>query len=208
MAVKRKLNWLWETKRISKLRIVSKRKLSEWKDAREVVRGEERERMHLDEANATLAGMGLGASNAQHHYEDDGDIDPRFIENPNGEGCSKTFENPSFTETTDSETLTSTPTSTSPRASRDDPECLKEHFPMAIKEREPVFDPSTWLGPESLRIDWAKGKRKGRATFDEGEELRLMKEWLAQVEAGKIRPEEGWTRKRIIAVMRGRAWTY
>ena len=66
---------LWTKQRISKLRIISKKKLAEMRANRALGRFEK-----LDEAEALLAGMGLKPSNSQEEAEKE--IDARFIDNP------------------------------------------------------------------------------------------------------------------------------
>ena len=169
------------------------------------------ERIDLDEALAMMTGMGLERSNAHNRDWDAGEeneeekIDPRFLINPHGEGCSKSFEKPSSsTETTNSETQPSTPTSATSRTAWFEDDYQDMRFSSA-------FDPSTWYGPESLRIDWAEGKRKGREIDeeeleeDDGHDPRLY-EWFAQIKAGNLMPQMERAR-RLVAAMRKRAWT-
>ena len=167
------------------------------------------ERIAFDEALAMMNGMGLDHSHIRNRdwgeREEVEKIDPRFLINPNGEGCSKSYETPSSTETTNSDTVPSTPTSAISRIS-----CAGDDYQEV--RFSSVFDPNTWYGPESLRIDWMEGKRKGRASddeeMDEGEshDPRLY-EWFNQIKAGNLMPQMERTR-RLVANWRKRAWTF
>ena len=59
-----------------------------------------------------------------------------------------------------------------------------------------------------MRIDWGKGKRKGKASVNETTEISLMKDWLTHVEANNIMPHDEMARIKFLSVVRGRAWTY
>ena len=156
-----------------------------------------------------MTGMGLDQSNTHNRDWEEGEeeekLDPRFLINPNGEGCSKSFETPSSTATTRSSTVPSTPTSAISRFTCAGDEYQEVRFSSG-------FDPNTWYGPESLRIDWTEGKRKGRASDDEeldtghGHDPRLY-EWFDQIKAGNLMPQMERTR-RLVANWRKRAWTF
>ena len=207
MAIRDNLKHLWKRQRISKLRVVSKKKLAQWRATREQVRIENQKRLELEQIEAALKASQLEALARGQESDQNDDLDPRFIVNPTGEGCSKSFENRLSIGTSDSDITHSTLKSVSSRAAQSVHGSDDDHFPSSLIDQKPLFDLCTWSGPESLRIDQEKGKRKRKASADEIEELRLMKDYLREVEAGIIIPEDGWTRTKIMAVMRGRAWS-
>ena len=198
------LKRFWREQPISRIRIISKKKLAERRAARDLARLEER--IQLDEVQVMLTGMGLEPSNSQ---EEDEETDPRFLDNPIGEGSSKSFER-TPTRTTSSETTSFRPTSRF-RTNSTESEDEEEHFPYTPKEPESVFDPGTWKGPDILRVDWAKDKRKERASITVDEEVRQAKDWLKYLAAKDARSDGSqneWRRRKLNAVARGRAWTY
>ena len=101
--------------------------------------------MALDETTIMVVGLGLDSKPENEYIEYSlDDIDPRFIGNPHGIGCSKTYEEP-YVSVTDS--LPKSPASARPRVPQE-------------------------VGPNELRlwrsasIDMVKGKRKGRMPGD------------------------------------------
>ena len=205
MGLKSELRRLWDKQQITRISLISKEKLAKRRAAKQVA--SIADRIELEEVESIIAGMGLGSSNSQQDSEGSS-VDPRFATNPNGEGCSKSFEIPSI-QITDTEAISSAITSHL-HASIAKHDNREDHFPTTSKEQESIFEPRTLSRPETISIDWSKGKRKGKADADteESEELKTMQEWLAEVESGRMTPEEGWTRQRIMAIARKRALTY
>ena len=190
MTFKISLDRLWDNRhRFRNLRIVSKEKLAKWKADREQALVEDR---MICEAIRIQSGLIEEVEDKNNGFE--------YGDNPHGEGSSKSLENPSPTRLSD---MDKNPPLLLLDSNGDYLRSSYATFP------ERLFKPDSWLGPESLRIDFAKGKRKGRARVDDSRELRLLREWLAQVEAGNVMlPEHQWTRDRILAVALQRAWTY
>ena len=110
--------------------------------------------MALDETELIAVGLGL---NTKEESEGDTEYaredDPRFIKNPHGIGCSKTYE-VSYEDVMQS-------LSTPPKPSR--PQVPRDIGPMNSNGLPPFAN----LGaPRSESIDTAKGKRKGRMPDD------------------------------------------
>ena len=207
MAIRDHVKRLWKKQRLSKLRIVSKKKLAEWRADREMM-AQYGNRMELDEVQNFLTETGLKTPDdgqEKQEQKEEEEFDPRFVENPYGVGCSKDFEIP-VSELSETEKLSSVPTSTVVRNNSVEDEY--EHFPCVPKESGSAFDPCSWKGPDSVRIDWAKGKRKGKADVDEPEEVGMIKDWLTHVETSNLAPQDELTRRKLLAIARGRAWTY
>ncbi|KAK4695828.1 hypothetical protein P7C71_g1980, partial [Lecanoromycetidae sp. Uapishka_2] len=105
-------------------------------------------------------------------------FDPRFIDNPIGVGSYKSFETPMGSETSSSSTPNLSPTST--RFSGSSRTTLNEEdgddiFPPTYQT------PSSFDRYDSKGIDWAKGKRKGKAKVDEKPEVEAVKDYLTHV---------------------------
>lgn len=116
--------------------------------------------MALDEASIMIVGTGLD-SKEEDYEEYDGfildDDDPRFINNPHGIGCSRTYETPY-----DSVSNSRSPSPASVR-------------PLVPQEPEPNEGdrllPFPNLGPwKPEGIDMVKGKRKGRMPGDSADD--------------------------------------
>lgn len=109
----------------------------------------------LDEATTMIMGLGLGLDTKQEeeYIEYAPDDDPRFINNPHGIGCSKTYEEPYDSVTS---SLSTSPASTRPPMPRR----------IKINQSDELFpfpELGTW---KKESIDTVKGKRKGRMPGD------------------------------------------
>lgn len=149
------LKRLWRKYR--EYRVEKKRRLSE--DSLNSLGQESFENFVLDEGRVLVVGLGIDTKNEVEYVEDglddddDDDDDPRFINNPHGIGCSRTYEVP-YDDFVNS--LSASPAST-------------PHRPP------PEIDPNevdglralARLGPWKVEhIDMVKGKRKGREPGD------------------------------------------
>ena len=114
--------------------------------------------MALDEATGMVVGLGLDLKPEEEYLEFlSDDDDPRFIDNPYGIGCSKTYEEP-YISVID-------PLPTSPASVRP---LVPEEIEPIEGDRLPSF-PN--LGPwRSDSIDMVKGKRKGRMPGDSADD--------------------------------------
>ena len=115
--------------------------------------------MVLDETAIVVVGLGLEVKQEEEEYIEDllDDDDPRFIGNPFGIGCSKTYEEP-YVSVMDS--LSTSPASMQPLV------------PQKIEPNEDdrllsFPDLGLWRSPS---IDMVKGKRKGRMPGDSAED--------------------------------------
>lgn len=117
--------------------------------------------MALDEASIMIVGMGLDSKEEEEYEEYDeyflDDDDPRFINNPHGIGCSRTYEEP-YVFVGDSR-------SPSPAPVR--PLVPQEPEPNE-GDRLPSFPNLGPWKPEG--IDMVKGKRKGRMPGDSADD--------------------------------------
>ena len=114
--------------------------------------------MALDEATIMVVGLGLDLKPEEEHLEvllDDDD--PRFIGNPYGIGCSRTYEEPYVSV---KNSLPTSPASVHP--------LRPEEIEPIEGDRLPSF-PN--LGPwKAENIDMVKGKRKGRMPGDSADD--------------------------------------
>ncbi|CAF9922047.1 hypothetical protein IMSHALPRED_005319 [Imshaugia aleurites] len=118
-------------------------------------RRDSEESMALEEATATMVGLGLGMKQEEEYVEIEHDDDPRFINNPHGIGCSRTYEVP-YDSATNS-------LSTSPASMR----------PLLRREINGSDDLVSFrkLGAwKAESIDMVKGKRKGRMPGDSADD--------------------------------------
>lgn len=126
--------------------------------------------MALDEANVMMVGLGIDTKQEEgyidygyiEHALDDDDVDvdddPRFINNPHGIGCSKTYEELSYDGSTNS--FSSSPASTRPLVPREIDINESDELPSFPK-----------LGAWKMEsIDMVKGKRKGRMPGDSADD--------------------------------------
>ena len=112
--------------------------------------------MTLDEANVMIVGLGIDTKREEEYieYALDDDDDPRFINNPHGIGCSKTYEELPYESNTNS--LSSSPASMRPLVSQETDTNENDELPSIPK-----------LGAWKMEsIDMVKGKRKGRMPGD------------------------------------------
>ena len=147
MAGTRELKRLWRKYR--EYRITKKQRSNSESSSRDI-----KASMALDETNIMVVGLGLDMKPEDEYigYLLD-DVDPRFVGNPHGIGCSKTYEEP-YVSIMDS--LPKSPASVHPRVPQkvgpnEDDRLLS--FPNL----------KLWRSPS---IDMVKGKRKGRMPGD------------------------------------------
>ncbi|KAL6717634.1 hypothetical protein ACLMJK_005549 [Lecanora helva] len=202
MGVRRRLKQLWKKRPTLKFPTDFEAKTTDAPAGDEI--------LELDEALAIVNGIGLRRYNTCREwdmYDEGEDFDPRFLVNPYGIGCSKSFENPLSTETTNSGATPSTPTSTIGRPPwiEDTSEGDYRHSPMH-KTRESLFPARTWSGLEVHQIDWSKEKRKGRATGVEPQDDGLQ-ERFADITPGNATPKIERV-KELMTGMRPKSWTY
>lgn len=107
----------------------------------------------LDEATALVVGMGLDTKQEEKYVEYALNDDPRFINNPHGIGCSRTYE---LTYDSVANSLSTSPASTRPPLPR-------EINVNETDERLSWPELGAW---KAESIDTAKGKRKGRMPND------------------------------------------
>ena len=146
-----------------------------------------KENLGLDEAATMVVGLGLDTKQEEEYIENAPDDDPRFINNPYGIGCSKTFEEP-YDSVTNS--LSTSPASMRPLVPRE----------TNINENDDQFPPFK-LGPCRVEsIDMVKGRRKGRMPDDSADDRY---KFLLDGPASRSRfsskrftliRERGWTR--------------
>ena len=146
-----------------------------------------KESMALDEAALIIVGLGLDSKQEEEEYIDFMlDDDPRFIDNPHGIGCSRTYEEPydsgigSF--------------STSPASMRP---LVHQEIDFNAGDRLLSFPKLGACKSES--IDMVKGKRKGRMPGDSADDRY---KFLLDGPAAQTR----FSAKRFTLV-RQRAWT-
>ena len=154
MAGTSELKRLWGKYR--KYRITKKQRSSQ--ASSESSSRDSKDSMALDEAAIMVVGLGLDLKQEEEYIEyllDDDD--PRFIGNPHGIGCSRTYEEP-YVSVINS--LSTSPASV---------------HPLVLQEVEPnegdrlLSFPN--LGPwRSDSIDMVKGKRKGRMPGDSADD--------------------------------------
>ena len=170
----------WKEHRISKLWTEMKRKLTEERAGQETCQNEEC--IELDEALTFMTGLAMDTP----HSPEVQSFDPRFLFNPHGEGCSKNFEKRHSDTTVESEASPSSPISTDPTTPGF--ENADSNASPSSKIREPIFDPSTWHGPKALHIDWAEGKRKGKAMEEQSDTASMVTDWLTCMNLGDTLP--------------------
>ena len=114
--------------------------------------------MALEDATNMIVGLGIDMKQEEeyieHAQEDD---DPRFINNPHGIGCSRTYEEP-FDNSTNS--LSTSPASMRPAVPRG----------VVFNESDETIlfpKPRAW---KAESIDMVKGKRKGRIPGDSADD--------------------------------------
>ena len=138
------------------------------KAKREEARAQNQSRLNqpvdLDEVKFALGAMGLDSNELAD------ELDDRFLNNPIGVGCSKSFELPSPT------TKDSRSPSASPKVGPvpESVTTVEDNDPLATSEEAPTMQP--FKGAD--QIDWARKKRKGRASEDETEGVAAEKDYL------------------------------
>ena len=154
------LKRLW--KKYREYRITKKQRSSQ--ESPESSSRDSKDTMILDEATVIIVGLGVDSKREEEYIEyilDDGDphfdSDPRFVGNPYGIGCSRTYEEP-YDGGINSVSI-------SPASIR----------PLMPQEMEPIED-DRLLSPSKLgvwrseSIDMVKGKRKGRMPGDSADD--------------------------------------
>ena len=185
MAGTSELKRLW--RKCREHRVTKKRRSSQPSSERSS--RDSKDSMALDETAIVVVGLGLDVKQEEEYLEyqlDDDDDDPRFIGNPHGIGCSRTYEEP-YVSVIDS-------VSTSPASVR----------PRVHQEVEPIEGDQLLsfpnLGPwRSDSIDRVKGKRKGRMPGDSADDRY---KFLLDGQASRSR----FSAKRFTSI-RQRAWT-
>ena len=149
------LKRLWRKYR--EYRVNRKGRLSE--GSLDGMRRDDLENPVLEEAGVIVVGLGMGTKHDVEHVEygldddEDDDDDPRFINNPHGIGCSRTYEVP-YDDFINS--LSTSPASMSSRPPQE----------IDLDEIDGLRSLAR-LGPwKSEHIDMVKGKRKGREPGD------------------------------------------
>ena len=116
-----------------------------------------KERMALDEATIMIVGLGLDTKQEEQCIEYLMNDDPRFIGNPHGIGCSRTYEEP-YDSVMNS--LSTSPASTRPVMPRE----------VNFNEGDGLLSFPKLRACKSENIDMVKGKRKGRMPGDSAED--------------------------------------
>ena len=112
--------------------------------------------MALDEATTMVVGLGLDTKREEQFIEHAVDVDPRFINNPHGIGCSRTYEEPYDAVTS---SLSTSPASIRPSPRRID-----------INESDELISFPKLATRRMESIDMVKGKRKGRMPGDSADD--------------------------------------
>ena len=145
-----------------------------------------KESMVLDEAAIMIVGLGLDSKQEEEYVDFMLDDDPRFIDNPHGIGCSRTYEEP-YDSVNNS-------LSTSPASMRP---LVHQEIDLNAGDRLLSFPKLGACKSES--IDMVKGKRKGRMPGDSADDRYRF---LLDGPAAQTR----FSAKRFTLV-RQRAWT-
>lgn len=116
-----------------------------------------KESMALEEATAMIVGLGLDTKQEEEYVEYALNDDPRFINNPHGIGCSRTYELPYDSVAS---SFSTSPASTRSPVPRE----------INVNESDELLScpkPGAW---KAESIDMAKGKRKGRMPGDSADD--------------------------------------
>ena len=153
MAGTSELKKLWRKYR--EYRVSKKQRSSQ--ESSESLRQDSKGSMVLDEATIMVVGLGLASKQEEERIEYLIDDDPRFIDNPHGIGCSRTYEEP-YDSVMNS--LSTSPASTRPVVPQD----------VDLNQGDGLLSFSKLRACKSESIDMVKGKRKGRMPGDSAED--------------------------------------
>lgn len=205
--------------RIGKVRLQSKKTLEDRElqeacnkealafEAWELQEARKKDALAVDKVQSSLIGLGMkGASNSHESSEEI--VDPRFV-TPIGIGTSRSFEDSRSSGPTGIPGMESSiPDPAGLRASsveNDDAMYCGRHSTFVPSHS--VSDCGVYTGPYTHRVDWAQGKRKRRAAEADNEDVGTTRDWLTYMERENLIPHHKETR-RLIAVLKGRAWTF
>ncbi|KAL9064182.1 MAG: hypothetical protein Q9161_009052 [Pseudevernia consocians] len=143
--------------------------------------------MALEEATSMMVGLGLDTKQEEEYVEHALDDDPRFVNNPHGIGCSRTYEVPHESVTN---SLSTSPASMRPLVPRE----------TNMNESDELLSFPKLGSWKTESIDMVKGKRKGRMPGDSADDrYKFLLDGPASSRAKS-------TAKRFTLV-RERAWT-
>lgn len=148
------LKRLW--RRYREYRVTKKQKSSQ--ASSESSSRDSKESTALEEATIMVVGLGLDTKPEEEHIEYARDDDHRFINNPHGIGCSRTYEVPYDLAT--NSLLSTSPGSMRPRVPRR----------VNVDKSDALFSFPELGAWKTESIDTVKGKRKGRMPGDSADD--------------------------------------